>query len=317
VSSPGVPFVVGDEGEEYVHMDAIGSVRMVTGHGGYVRSRHDYLPFGDEWPPGGTPATIGFAGTERDGETETGSWAALNYLGARHLHAPSGRFTSPDPVTISARRVLDPQQLNLFAYARNNPLVFVDPDGREVQVLDALALERIRSTLPPELRDFVRLDARGFIDRALLEKGKSDDLNFVDLLELVRSPRIVQVATARSAGIKVDGELVEFEFESAAAINAEMKRRGIAVQVTRDSKYLGHVLTSEGLRVMLSDGSGRASTAPIVEHAVTTAHELYGHALLHMRGQPWEHDQRDGKPGPVDRHIIGVEDRTRRLYVPK
>jgi RHS repeat-associated protein len=128
-SSPGVPFVVGDEGEEYVHTDAIGSVRMVTGHGGYVRARHDYLPFGDEWPPGGTPATIGFAGTERDGETETGSWAALNYLGARHLHATSGRFTTVDPGHVNGM-VGDPQSWNGYAHVRNNPLKFVDPDGR-------------------------------------------------------------------------------------------------------------------------------------------------------------------------------------------
>jgi len=36
---------------------------------------------------------------------------------------------SPDPVFISADRVLDPQSLNLYAYVRNNPLSLVDPTG--------------------------------------------------------------------------------------------------------------------------------------------------------------------------------------------
>jgi RHS repeat-associated protein len=130
LSSNGVPFVVGDEGEEYVHTDAIGSVRMVTGHDGYVLSRHDYLPFGDEWPPGGTPTRVGFAGTERDGETETASWTALNYLGARHEHAASGRFTAVDPGHVNGR-VGDPQSWNGYAYALNNPLRFFDPGGTQ------------------------------------------------------------------------------------------------------------------------------------------------------------------------------------------
>jgi hypothetical protein len=36
---------------------------------------------------------------------------------------------SPDPVFISADRIADPQGLNLYAYARNNPLTITDPTG--------------------------------------------------------------------------------------------------------------------------------------------------------------------------------------------
>jgi hypothetical protein len=35
-----------------------------------------------------------------------------------------------DPVFVTKRRLLDPQELNLYAYTRNDPLGFIDPDGR-------------------------------------------------------------------------------------------------------------------------------------------------------------------------------------------
>ncbi len=63
-----------------------------------------------------------FTGKERD--TETG----LDYFGARYYSGAQGRFTSPDPENASADPA-DPQSWNGYAYARNNPLKYVDPDG--------------------------------------------------------------------------------------------------------------------------------------------------------------------------------------------
>jgi RHS repeat-associated protein len=131
VTSNEFPFEVGIEGHEYVHVDAIGSVRMITGYQGSVLERHDFLPFGEEWPPRPDPAHVGFGGKEVDKETETSESLALSYFGARHLHEASGRFTSPDPVAFSSARLTDPQLANRYSYVRSNTLYFVDPDGRE------------------------------------------------------------------------------------------------------------------------------------------------------------------------------------------
>ncbi len=49
--------------------------------------------------------------------------------GARYYRPRHGRFSQVDPVYAG---LFDPQQWNRYAYARSNPLTFVDPDGRAI-----------------------------------------------------------------------------------------------------------------------------------------------------------------------------------------
>ena len=113
---------------QYYHLDAVGSVRMITDQNGAVVAYHDYLPFGIETPTPMVADPRAFAGHERDQET------GLDYLGARYYASQTGRFTSPDPMTGNALRV--PQRWNRYAYALNNPLRFGDPDGLDVIVFN-------------------------------------------------------------------------------------------------------------------------------------------------------------------------------------
>jgi RHS repeat-associated protein len=50
----------------------------------------------------------------------------LDYFEARYMSSAQGRFTSPDPL---GGKLEDPQTLNKYTYARNNPLAFTDPTG--------------------------------------------------------------------------------------------------------------------------------------------------------------------------------------------
>jgi hypothetical protein len=45
----------------------------------------------------------------------------------------TGRFQSVDPVLPVETALRDPQQWNRYAYARNNPLIYSDPDGRVLE----------------------------------------------------------------------------------------------------------------------------------------------------------------------------------------
>lgn len=127
--------------------DHLGSTRMLTDSNGVVQRRYDFLPFGEEiqagingrgGPPyeGGTELTTPdstddkFTGKLRDNET------GLDFFGARYFSGAQGRFTSPDPEGAGAS-AYDPQSWNMYAYARNNPLIYTDPTGMNYTVCDA------------------------------------------------------------------------------------------------------------------------------------------------------------------------------------
>ena len=109
---------------EYYGTDHLGSVRVVFDAAGNVISRADYLPFGEEvFAPTGSMPAQQFTGQARDGE------AGQDYFHARMYQPRTGRFNAADPIYAG---LFDPQQWNRFAYARNNPLKFVDPLGAEI-----------------------------------------------------------------------------------------------------------------------------------------------------------------------------------------
>jgi RHS repeat-associated protein len=115
----------------------------VTNQTGAVVSRHDYLPYGWELYSGLTGRTNGhgyltspegvptptqrFTGKERDSETR------LDYFGARYYSAGPGRFTSAD-APFADQFPENPQSWNLFAYVRNNPSVYIDPNGKQTMM---------------------------------------------------------------------------------------------------------------------------------------------------------------------------------------
>jgi RHS repeat-associated protein len=123
-------------GTQYRHVDHLGSTRLVVNaNGSPVPSGcHDFRPFGQELLAGtdGRDATcfpsmpaasLEFTGKERDNETN------LDYFGARYYSAAAGRFTGPDPSRESGN-ASNPQSWNRYAYTYNNPLQYVDPNGK-------------------------------------------------------------------------------------------------------------------------------------------------------------------------------------------
>ncbi len=60
-----------------------------------------------------------------------------------------GRFTSVDPIVVTPERFTDPQQFNLYAYTRNNPLLFVDPTGEKLIISGDL------ETIKKQLADMI------------------------------------------------------------------------------------------------------------------------------------------------------------------
>ena len=70
-----------------------------------------------------------FTGYERDNEID------LDFAQARYYNPRHGRFHSVDPENAGADEDY-PQSWNGYAYGGNNPILFVDPDGREYLLCD-------------------------------------------------------------------------------------------------------------------------------------------------------------------------------------
>jgi RHS repeat-associated protein len=90
---------------------------------GYDVSANWFTRFNFEASPGTAVGLHQFTGKERDQES------GLDYFGARYYGSALGRFTSPDPLLLTRTRLLDPQGLNRYSYARNRSTISIDDGG--------------------------------------------------------------------------------------------------------------------------------------------------------------------------------------------
>ncbi|HEV3037800.1 MAG TPA: RHS repeat-associated core domain-containing protein [Candidatus Angelobacter sp.] len=149
----------GAAGTQYLAKDALGSTRLITASDASVVARYDLMPFGELVPAGfasrssipgygplGSTRQL-LTGKERDAET------GLDFFEARYYASIQGRFTSPDdfkdggfvdPVTgqnaftpgpLAYADLGDPQTFNKYAYVRNNPTRYTDPNGHCIEDL--------------------------------------------------------------------------------------------------------------------------------------------------------------------------------------
>ena len=106
-------------GASYYLADHLGSTRSLVDGSGTVTAAYDYRPYGKVLATSGTDATrFRFTGHERDDES------GLDYMLERSYAYDTGRFLRPDPMQDEY------PGLSPYAYANNNPLKYVDPDGR-------------------------------------------------------------------------------------------------------------------------------------------------------------------------------------------
>ena len=97
---------------------------MVSENGSLIE-KTAYSPNGQVLS-GGNSSKYLYTGKERDLSS------SLYYYGARYYNPETGQFTQPDSVMGD---VYDPQQLNAYSYARNNPYKYVDPSGNFIDTI--------------------------------------------------------------------------------------------------------------------------------------------------------------------------------------
>jgi RHS repeat-associated protein len=106
----------------YFHVDHLGTPRVVTDANGVLIAKKTFFPFGESVPNSQSYGNALFSGHERDYEFDG------DYMRARYSSLVTARMITPDV----GRIVLsNPQSANLYVLSRNNPISYIDPDGRE------------------------------------------------------------------------------------------------------------------------------------------------------------------------------------------
>ena len=223
---------------EYYHLDAIGNVRAVTNEAGQVIERHDYLPYGEECTTGPCAANLSltpgqpkrFTGKERD--TETG----FDYFGARYYGSRIGRFTTVDPVYTWRDNLVDPQRWNRYAYARNNPLRYTDPDGRQTAPQPG--------TLDWIIDQFNRAVGLNSVPNVVFQEGQAVRPVGVDKETVKKAAAVVGV-------VAVAANIVDRPLTSDAARREAMRQTGIPtsqepVRQTRTKAGMQYIYEIEG-----------------------------------------------------------------------
>ena len=113
----------GGETQEFHHPDRLGT-RLVTNNAANTSFEQSTLPFGTALGAESTGST-----NQRFTSYDRSAVTGIDYAVNRHYSPGQGRFTTVDPIGMGAVSVDNPQSMNLYAYAGNNPVDFVDPSG--------------------------------------------------------------------------------------------------------------------------------------------------------------------------------------------
>ena len=137
LTTAGKPSTAGAPTFFYYHPDHLQSTAFVTNQTGKLLQHDEYFASGEVWFQEALNADSRntqpylFNAKELD---ETGFY----YYGARHFDPRTSMWINPDPILASYMQgemnggVFAPQNLGLYSYAWNNPIVLQDPDGAAV-----------------------------------------------------------------------------------------------------------------------------------------------------------------------------------------
>src|SRR5439155_2321375 len=109
----------------YYHTDHLGSTSVITDANGAQVQSLTYYPYGGTRTntPSGSPAVdVPYKYTGKELDTSTG----LYFYEARYYDPGLGKFISADTIVPNSH---NPQDLNRYTYALNNPFLYTDPTG--------------------------------------------------------------------------------------------------------------------------------------------------------------------------------------------
>jgi len=228
------------QGTRQLHLDHLGTPRLVSDNLGQQKAYHVYYPFGEE-ATAFNQDTIRekLTGHERDLGNLAGAGDDLDYMHARFFNPLTGRFLSLDPEPGEAKT---PQAWNGYAYVQNNPVNHTDPTGK---IIDTI------------------LDV-GFIAYDLYDIGKTlykgEKVSNTQKLALAADVGAAIIPGVTGAGVGVraaahTGEVVHAVAEGAHAVEAAT--HGGKAAITMDQAVAKAAEHVEGKGTMEVTGKGK------------------------------------------------------------
>ncbi|HWB95468.1 MAG TPA: RHS repeat-associated core domain-containing protein [Bryobacteraceae bacterium] len=121
----------------------------------------------------------------------------LDYFGERYFSSAQGRFTSPDALIMKKEWLSDPQRWNHYAYVRNNPLKYIDPNGEDLEIYIYYGKD-----LTDEQKKYLQANMKQ-IQAAIAEKFKKagvDKVEFRDATKLT-DKQVAAIRANNPAGV--------------------------------------------------------------------------------------------------------------------
>lgn len=242
----------------YFHLDPGGNGVLQTNAAGSVVKTLEYRPYGkSELDQAGRGP--GFAGHVNE------PLSGLTYMRARFYDPASGRFIGTDPVRPKAG---DGFGFNRYAYANNNPLKFIDPDGRQVVSLNERDNKAIASMINQLASKVFAFNQNNQLQSVGGGKGTGSSYYTSQLEKAIGSKNITYI---RLADTTYDSDMMQdvsiMNYGGAATVSFG---DGSAHLVTIGKEFT--TVSAQGGGVLDANASG------------ALMHELVGHAIPRMIG---------------------------------
>jgi RHS repeat-associated protein len=272
-------------GEEHFSLDHLGTPRLITDQNKYKVALHTYLPFGEEIGPVPQDGeALKFTGHERDGDPSGGN-DGLDYMHARYYASTIGRFLSVDPELNLKSTLGNPQKWNRYAYVRNNPISFTDPDGRDDLFIgddftDPFGRTPARADVGPLVKSLLHVDEMkeafsGFSSAPLKEKLMAGAVGLISGLDIVGNFLEPEKGPITKGGAVMLGHFPEY-LEAGAKANARVfnipgaiwNKMSDAARWTANQKFLDRAI-ARGASLLLATDPAKIKAGSYLAKEVT------------------------------------------------
>ena len=298
-------FDYGDEFYPFYYIkDHLGNIRET-----YVRTSTNskYIAQRMQYYPSGLPWNTNLNASEQPFKYGSKEFVEMHGLDeydseARWYYPAIMRTTTMDPMCEKY------YSTSPYAWCSNNPVNYIDPDGRLVQLQDSASIDVLLNTINSSDREYMHINNDGFVEMDLEYASITQSNNYKALAELVKSETLYTVKTGSSVIYKNEnGEIITTPMLP-VVIEPDWGEDVYGFD-TNETGWLGVTQTpgNEAEKYNSPDNNVHVTINASLSargKALILSHELFGHALLYNRGLPHKHDVHNIDGKQIEQNIL-------------